>query len=59
VRRRRPLFRQVVFSAEWQESCWRQFVRKGEKLTAGLAPWIKFRSISTGKEMGVKSCYGS
>jgi len=28
-----PLFRQVVFSAAWQESCWRQFVRKGEKLT--------------------------
>jgi soluble lytic murein transglycosylase-like protein len=28
----RPLFRQIVFSAAWQESCWRQFVRKGEKL---------------------------
>ena len=28
-----PLFRQIVFSAAWQESCWRQFVRKGEKLT--------------------------
>ena len=27
-----PLFRQIVFSAAWQESCWRQFVRKGEKL---------------------------
>src|SRR5499425_272923 len=27
-----PLFRQVVFSAAWQESCWRQFVKKGEKL---------------------------
>lgn len=26
------LYRQVVFSAAWQESCWRQFVRKGEKL---------------------------
>jgi Transglycosylase SLT domain len=28
----RTLFRQIVFSAAWQESCWRQFVRKGEKL---------------------------
>ena len=30
-----PLLRQIVFSAAWQESCWcwRQFVRKGEKLT--------------------------
>ena len=28
-----PLFRQIVFTAAWQESCWRQFVRKGEKLT--------------------------
>ena len=28
-----PLFRQVVFAAAWQESCWRQFVKKGEKLT--------------------------
>jgi transglycosylase-like protein with SLT domain len=27
------LFRHIVFSAAWQESCWRQFVRKGEKLT--------------------------
>jgi len=28
-----PLYRQIVFSAAWQESCWRQFVKKGEKLT--------------------------
>ena len=28
-----PLYRQIVFAAAWQESCWRQFVRKGEKLT--------------------------
>ena len=27
-----PLLRQIVFTAAWQESCWRQFVRKGEKL---------------------------
>ena len=27
-----PLFQQIVFSAAWQESCWRQFVKKGEKL---------------------------
>ena len=28
-----PLYRQIVLSAAWQESCWRQFVKKGEKLT--------------------------
>jgi len=28
-----PLFRQIVLTAAWQETCWRQFVRKGEKLT--------------------------
>jgi len=27
------LFRQIVFNAAWQESCWRQFVKKGETLT--------------------------
>lgn len=27
------LYRQIVFATGWQESCWRQFVRKGEKLT--------------------------
>ena len=27
------LYRQIVFAAAWQESCWRQFVRKGDKLT--------------------------
>jgi len=27
-----PLLQQIVFTAAWQESCWRQFVRKGEKL---------------------------
>ena len=26
------LYRQIVFAAAWQESCWRQFVRKGDKL---------------------------
>jgi len=29
----RPLYRDVVLAAAWQESCWRQFIRKGEKLT--------------------------
>ena len=29
----RPLYRNIVFAAAWQESCWRQFVRKGEQLT--------------------------
>ena len=28
----RPLYRQIVFAAAWQESCWRQFVRSGDKL---------------------------
>ncbi len=28
-----PLYRQIVFAAACQESCWRQFVRKGDKLT--------------------------
>ena len=27
------LYRQVILAAAWQESCWRQFVRKGAKLT--------------------------
>ena len=27
------LFRQIILTAAWQESCWRQFVRKGEKVT--------------------------
>ena len=25
----KPLYRQIVFAAAWQESCWRQFVKKG------------------------------
>ena len=29
----RELYRQIVFTTGWQESCWRQFIRKGEKLT--------------------------
>ena len=29
----RQLYRQIVFTTGWQESCWRQFIRKGEKLT--------------------------
>ena len=28
----RQLYRQVVFATGWQESCWRQFVKKGPKL---------------------------
>jgi hypothetical protein len=27
------LYRHIVFATGWQESCWRQFVRKGQKLT--------------------------
>jgi Transglycosylase SLT domain len=26
------LYRQVIFTAAWQESCWRQFIKKGKKL---------------------------
>ena len=28
----RSLYRQIVFATGWQESCWRQFIKKGEKL---------------------------
>lgn len=28
----RELYRQIVFATSWQESCWRQFVKKGAKL---------------------------
>jgi hypothetical protein len=28
-----PLYRQIVYAAAWQESCWRQFIKKGAKLT--------------------------
>jgi len=28
----RELYRQIVFTTGWQESCWRQFIKKGEKL---------------------------
>ena len=27
------LFRQIVYTTGWQESCWRQFIKKDEKLT--------------------------
>jgi hypothetical protein len=29
----RQLYRQIVFTTGWQESCWRQYIKKGEKLT--------------------------
>ncbi len=28
------LYRQIVFAAAWQESCWRQFVKKGTPVTS-------------------------
>ena len=28
----KALYRQIVFAAGWQESCWRQFIKKGKKL---------------------------
>lgn len=27
------LYRQIVYTTAWQESCWRQFTKKGEKIT--------------------------
>ena len=30
----KPLYREIVFTAAWQESCWRQFIKKGKSLTA-------------------------
>jgi transglycosylase-like protein with SLT domain len=30
----RPLYRQIVFTAAWQESCWRQFIKKGTPVTS-------------------------
>jgi hypothetical protein len=32
----KPLYRQIVYAAAWQESCWRQYVKKG-KLKVPLA----------------------
>jgi hypothetical protein len=29
----RPLYRQIVFAAGWQESCWRQYIKKGKEVT--------------------------
>ena len=26
------IYRQIIFATGWQESCWRQFIKKGEKL---------------------------
>lgn len=28
----KPLYRQIVLAAAWQESCWRQFIKKGKTL---------------------------
>jgi hypothetical protein len=29
----KPVYRHIVFAAAWQESCWRQFIKKGKALT--------------------------
>ena len=29
---RKPLYRQIVFTAAWQESCWRQFIKRGKPM---------------------------
>lgn len=28
----KPLYKHIVFATAWQESCWRQFIKKGKKL---------------------------
>jgi hypothetical protein len=33
VEEHKPLYRQIVFAAGWQESCWRQYIKKGKSLT--------------------------
>jgi hypothetical protein len=30
----KPLYRQIVFTAAWQESCWRQYIKKGTPLAS-------------------------
>ena len=30
----RPIYRQIVFTAAWQESCWRQYIKKGTPLAS-------------------------
>ncbi len=29
----RQLYREIIFATGWQESCWKRFIKKGEKLT--------------------------
>jgi Transglycosylase SLT domain len=29
----KPVYRQIVFAAGWQESCWRQYIKKGKDVT--------------------------
>jgi Transglycosylase SLT domain len=30
----KPIYRQIVFAAAWQESCWRQYIKKGTPLAS-------------------------
>jgi hypothetical protein len=32
--RYKPVYRQIVFTAAWQESCWRQYIKEGTPLTS-------------------------
>ena len=32
------LYRQIIFTAAWQESCWRQYIRKGNKVVPLASP---------------------
>jgi hypothetical protein len=31
---RKPLYQQIVFTAAWQESCWRQFIKRGRPMVS-------------------------
>jgi len=32
AQKQRQLYQQIVYTTAWQESCWRQFIKKGQKL---------------------------
>jgi len=38
ARRSEPSFRELALATAWQESCWRQFVKRGEKLVPLRSP---------------------
>jgi Transglycosylase SLT domain len=55
----KPIYREIVFAAAWQESCWRQFIKKGTPLASatgdlGLMQVNRntWRSVYDLKELG-------